>query len=156
MLPSSSNINTNIIKNDSNNNNSKNVTINQANVDPERHLKKIKKIFGVSARIQKLAIRRKKSIQRLSKNFRNKELLANSKTLRTTRINAIGSIQRYVLDIVADLFKTNVDEIIEGMADSQIHINLLENFECENGKLFLLFFYDLFNHPNIGNYLHIQ
>lgn len=49
--------------------------INPPEPDPDRHLKRIGKIFGVSMRIQKLALQRKKSPPKVSTDEEAKHLL---------------------------------------------------------------------------------
>jgi len=36
----------------------------------------------------------------------------------------MGTRQHYVLDIVTEYFNVNLETILEGMADSQVHIEL--------------------------------
>lgn len=51
--------------------------------DPDRHLKRIGKIFGVSMRIQKLALQRKKSPAKVSTDEELKHSLVRSNCRRS-------------------------------------------------------------------------
>lgn len=118
--------------------------------DPERHLKRLEKVFGVSGRIQELAIRRRKSPTKVTKNADDKVLLAKSLELRALRLAAIGSVQRFILDSVAFHFDVKLETIIEGMCDDDAYIELLSSFVARDGRKSIAFFYDEFQHPSIG------
>lgn len=118
--------------------------------DPDRHLKRLQKVFGVSAKIQNLAIRRHKSPTRINKEAEQKAILAKSSDLRKVRLNEIGQVHRFILDSVANVFDIDTDRAIDGMADADRYIGLLKEFVQKNGRLAIVFFYDWFPYPGIG------
>lgn len=120
--------------------------------DPDRHLKRLKKVFGVSERIQKLAIRRHKSPTRITKEVEEKAILAKSKDLRKARQAAIGQVHRYILETIANVFDIETDKVIDGIVDSDRYIELLKEFCNKNGRSAIVFFYDWFSFPAIGNF----
>lgn len=120
--------------------------------DPERHLKRLEKVFGVSGRIQQLATQRRKSPTKVTKNADDKVLLAKSLELRALRLAAIAPPQRFILDTVASHFNVNVETMVEGMCDDDAYIQLLNNFVARDGRKFIAFFYDEFQHPSIGEF----
>lgn len=122
----------------------------QPEPDPERHLKRIEKVFGVSELIQTLAIRQYKSPTKIAKDVELKDVLAKSKDLRTKRLAALGTTERYVLEMVAEQFCCDTESIVDGMVDSDGHIELLKSFVEQDGRLAVMFFYDLFAHPAGG------
>lgn len=119
-------------------------------VDPERHLKRLQKVFGVSGHIQNLAIRRHKSPTQITKEVEEKAILAKSKGLRKDRLREIGQIHRYILEVIANAFQIDTDKAIDGIIDSDWYIELLRSFVNKNGRSVIVFFYDWFPYPAIG------
>ena len=124
--------------------------------DPERHLKRLKLVFGVSGRIQKLSVRQHKSPTKISNDVLQKELLVKSKELRKARLNQLGAQHRYILDVVGECFDQECDEMINGMTDSDKYIELLNMFVSSKGPKCIMFFYDMFPHPPAGKCVIIQ
>lgn len=119
--------------------------------DPDRHLIRLQKVFGVSGRIQDLAIRRRKSPTIISKDEKDREMLARSKDLRSKRLNGIGVVQRFILDLVAAHYDCETDIISDGICDEDRHCELLDSFITRDGHMAIAFFYDEFSHPGVGS-----
>lgn len=79
------------------------------------------------------------------------ELLNAAKEKRASRKNAIEASHRYIIDVAAELFGTTGDELIEGIVDSQRHIEILQKFCEENGSKAFFIFYDTFDYVSKGN-----
>lgn len=120
--------------------------------DPDRHIKRLEKVFGVSAQIHGLVLKREKSSHQLTKEQEIQETLAKSKIRRTERLNNIGQCQHYVLDIAADYFGVQTDTIINGIADADQDVELMKSFAEANGKLAIMLFYEELPHPPLGNF----
>lgn len=118
--------------------------------DPDRHLKRLQKVFGVSGRIQNLAIRRHKSPTRINKEAEQKAILAKSTDIRKARLNEIGQVHRFILESVANVFKIDTDRAIDGIADADRYIGLMKEFVQKRGRFAIVFFYDWFPYPGIG------
>lgn len=118
--------------------------------DPERHRKRLEKVFGVSGRIQQLAVRRRESPTIITKNADDNVLLAKSLELRALRLAAIGPAQRFILETVAFHFDVKIETMVEGMCDDDAYIELLSSFVARDGRKCIAFFYDEFQHPSIG------
>lgn len=118
--------------------------------DPDRHLKRLQEVFGVSGRIQNLAVRRRKEVVVVSKEEKDREMMARSKEMRTKRLSGISPTHRYVLELVAGHFDVDTDIISDGMCDEERHCELLNLFVCRNGPMGVAFFYDEFPYPGIG------
>lgn len=119
--------------------------------DPERHLKKLGLSFGVANKLQKLIKNRPKLQQRTDEEIAE-ELLAKAKENRESRIATIGPIQRYIFGLVAKHYNISVDEIIEGVADSDEDTEILNSFCTQNGHSVIVFLYGKFKFPGKGNY----
>lgn len=102
-------------------------------IDPDRNIKKLRKLFGVSHTIQKQTMRR------LTVTDQEKEELERKrghhlKELRQQRISSLGANHRYILEIVADLMGTETDEIVTGVVDDQAFVDLLSSMFEQNGS----------------------
>lgn len=124
----------------------------EAEPDPERHLKKIGLSFGVAGKLQKL-IRNRPKIQERTEEETEQELIAKSIENREKRIAAIGPIQRYIFGLVAKHYNIGVDEIIEGVADSDEDTEILNSFCSKKGHSVIVFLYGKYKYPGKGNNL---
>lgn len=122
----------------------------QNDLDPDRHLKRLQKVFGVSKKIQELAVSKIKSDPTSDELIKEAESLAEAKNKRKQRIDSIDAQHRYVIDMVADQFNVSGDELIEGVADAYKNVQLLHSIVEKNGHRAIIFFYDSFNHPPKG------
>lgn len=122
----------------------------EKHLDPERHLKRLQKVFGVSKRIQELALSAIKEDATSEEMKRTAELLAKSKIDRKKRMDLLDSRHQFILDMVADQFNITSDQLIQGIIDENIHVNFLHEFVKKNGLQVLIFYYDLFPHPPKG------
>lgn len=118
--------------------------------DPDRHLKRLQQTFGVTNRVQQLAIRRRKSPTKISKDAEEKALLAQSKEMRTRRLGTIQPPHRYVCEVVGEHYGLECDEIVEGVIDDDRYVELLEEFIKRDGRMAVMFFHGEFQHPSIG------
>ncbi|KAI8124809.1 axonemal, Dynein heavy chain 8 [Lucilia cuprina] len=100
-------------------------------IDPERNVKKLRKLFGVSHTIQKQTARRL-SVTDQEREEVERKRLQHFKELRQQRISSLGANHRYVLEIVADLMGTETEEIIMGAVDDPAFVDLLSGI-FENG-----------------------
>lgn len=119
-------------------------------VDPERHLKRLQKVFGVSKKIQQLAISTLKSDASTHDLIKEAEALTRAKAARSKRIESIEPQQQHILDMVAEMLNIHADEVIAGIADSEQNIVRLNSMIEKMGAKALLFFYDEFSHPTKG------
>lgn len=101
-------------------------------IDPERNVKKLRKLFGVSHTIQKQTIARRLSATDQEKEEVERKKQQHFRELRQQRISSLGANHRYVLEIVADLMGTDTEEIIMGVVDDPKFIDLLSGI-FDNG-----------------------
>lgn len=119
-------------------------------LDPERHLKRLQKVFGVSKKIQELALSSIKSDPTAEQLKKEAAALENAKLLRRMRHTRLDSVHRQLIEIAAEHMNLSPDEIIEGIIDEDNHIDIIDHFLSENGSRSLFFYYDYFSHPPKG------
>lgn len=117
--------------------------------DPERHLKKLDLSIGVAGKLQKLFKNRPKVIKRTDEEI-EAELLEKAKENRENRIANIGPIQQHIFGRVAKYYNIGVDEIVEGVADSDEYAEILNSFCKQNGLSVIVFIYGKFKYPGKG------
>lgn len=103
-------------------------------VDPERHLKRIRKAFQVSQRIQKLVRERRKSPPTVSSELELRHALEVARGQRADRLGKIAARERYVIELVSDLIGEDADALMEGFVDCQDNIILLQEFYERDGR----------------------
>lgn len=122
-------------------------------VDPERHLKRLQKVFGVSKKIQQLAVSTLKRDTTTHDLIKEAEALNRAKIARAKRIEAIEPQHQHITEMVADLLNIPADEIIASMADTERNIEFLSSILEKMGIKAVLFLYDEFPHPSKGESL---
>uniref|UniRef100_A0A1A9WR67 AAA+ ATPase domain-containing protein n=1 Tax=Glossina brevipalpis TaxID=37001 RepID=A0A1A9WR67_9MUSC len=101
-------------------------------MDPERNVRKLRKLFGVSHTIQKQTTRRVSVTDQEREEIERKRG-QQLKEMRQQRISRLGANHRYVLEIVADLMGTDTEEIVMGVADDQSFVDLLSGLFEKHG-----------------------
>ncbi|XP_055849438.1 dynein axonemal heavy chain 8 [Episyrphus balteatus] len=107
-------------------------------MDPERNIKRLHKLFGVSHKIQKLSARRGSAADH-EKEEQEKKKIQAFKDQRQQRISNLGANHRYVLEIVADFLEITTDEAIIGLVDDEAYTDLLNGLFKEKGNFSALF-----------------
>lgn len=128
---------------------------NRAPPDPDRHLKRLHRVFEVSQRLQNLATRRHASPTKITKEQMERELLGRSKELRTARQTVLQATHRYVLELIGEHFGLEADEVEAGILDDDLYVRLVDEFVMRGGRMAILFFYDEFTHPNVASGRHV-
>lgn len=126
---------------------------NQDPDDPDRHIKRLNQLFGVTSRLQELAVRRRKSPTKISKDAEEKAALAQSKEARTRRQGAMTPPHRFICEVVGEHYGLECEEIVEGVIDDDQYVQLLDEFVKKDGRMAVMFFYGEFQHPSAGNLL---
>lgn len=121
----------------------------QGDPDPDRHLKRLQKVFGVSGRIQNLAIRRHTSPRKITKEEQERELLGKSKEMRKKRLTVLQPTHRFVLEMVGEHYGIESDAAEEGILDDDLYVRLMDEFVMKGGRMAVMFFYDEFLHPSV-------
>lgn len=107
--------------------------------DPERHLKRLHDVVGVSTRIQELALRRRLSPPIITKEEKFQEVVAKAKDARSGRLSQLGPKQNYLIDIASTCFKVPAETITECVIDCQQTVNLfVEFFEAVGLQVILM------------------
>lgn len=116
-------------------------------IDPDRNIKKLRKLFGVSHTIQKQTARRL-SVTDQEREEKERKRAQQLKELRQQRISSLGANHRYVLEIVADLMGTDPEEIIMGVVDDVAFVDLLSGlFEKDGPRACMLSYADMHGYP---------
>lgn len=122
----------------------------ERNVDPERHLKRLQKVFGVSKKIQKLAVSTVKGDATTDDLIKEAEAFTRAKAERGKRVESIGPHHKYIIDVVAEMLDVHADEVVAGLADAEQNISLLNSIVGKMGAKAVIFLYDQFPHPAKG------
>lgn len=122
----------------------------ERDVDPERHLKRLQKVFGVSKKIKELALSTVKGDDSTRDLIKEAEALTRAKAARGKRTESIEPHHQYIIDVVAELLNVPADEVIAGIADSEQNVGLLNSMVEKMGAKAVIFLYDKFAHPSKG------
>lgn len=117
--------------------------------DPDRNLKKVELSFGVAAKLKKLMKNRPKLAQRSPEEI-ELELLAKAKENREQRIASFGPIQRYIFALAAKHYNITVDDVVQGVADSDEDTEILSSFCIKSGHSVIVFLYAKYPCPGKG------
>lgn len=122
----------------------------ERDVDPERHLKRLQKVFGVSKKIQELAVSTVKGDASTHDLIKEAEALTRAKAARGKRIESIEPQHQYIIDMVAEMLDVQADEVVAGIADAEQNVGLLNSIVEKMGAKAVIFLYDQFPHPTKG------
>lgn len=123
---------------------------NDAKLDPDRHMKRLQKVFGVSKRIKEFTDLRVQSSANAEEKTKAAEALEEARTKRRHRISSLEVIHSNILEIVADMLDISIEQAQDGMADSDEHIQLIKSLTAAKGRKAVIFTWDLFEHPPKG------
>ncbi len=119
--------------------------------DPERHLKRVNRLFGVSSRIQELVKKSREAPRKsISKEDKLEVLQKNVKEQRADRKARLGIKQNFMLELAATHFGTMLDLLAECAADSEKNTILLEQLFEPNGIGAILIQLQIAPAPGIG------
>lgn len=121
-------------------------------IDPDRHIKRLNMVFGVSKRLQTLAYQRFHSPTGVSKEQQERELIAKSKEMRTARSVVLQPPHRFVLEMVSEHYGLTPDEVEAGILDDDQYVQLLDEFCAAGMRMAIMFFYDEFIYPNLSEF----
>ena len=121
-------------------------------LDPERHLKRLEQVFGVSERIQQLAVSQRVIEKTPSNLLVEEKLLSDAKQRRNDRISSLEAIPQHVLAVVADQLGIGVNQLIDGLADGDAYVGLVQSLVQKNGRKVVMFIHGLFDHPAKGDF----
>lgn len=108
-------------------------------VDPERHLKRLHGVVGVSKRIQDLVLRRRVSPPLITQEDKVKEIVLKAKDARANRLSQLGPKQYYLIDIASVCFKVPNESIVDCIIDTQQTVDLfLQFFEAVGMQIILM------------------
>uniref|UniRef100_A0A182SSL6 Dynein heavy chain tail domain-containing protein n=1 Tax=Anopheles maculatus TaxID=74869 RepID=A0A182SSL6_9DIPT len=114
-----------------------------ADPDPDRHLKKVLNVIGVSTKIGnvvQLVKRRRGSPPKITEEQEIQQRLEKSKEARSERLNILATKHRHVLEVGAYILAEDQDYAAECVADRMTDVQLLDSFfEPEGVKALLLF-----------------
>lgn len=106
-------------------------------MDPERNVKRLRKLFGVSHTILKRAARRPSISEQESEDQQRKRFGA-LREMRQQRISSIGANQRYVLEICADMLGLETEEVVMGIVDENLYVDNLNSIFEEKGPMAIM------------------
>lgn len=121
-------------------------------LDPERHLKRLRKVVGVSKRIKELADSKSQYFTAADDKAKDAEALEEARDKRRQRINSLELVHSNILTVIAKMLNISLEEAQEGMADSDRHIQLIKNLTEAKGRKAVLFTYDLYDQPPKGGF----
>ncbi|EDV57152.2 LOW QUALITY PROTEIN: uncharacterized protein Dere_GG23061, partial [Drosophila erecta] len=106
-------------------------------MDPERNVKRLRKLFGVSRTMLKRAARRP-SVSDQEREDQQRRRFQLLRELRQQRISSLGPNQRYVLEICADLLGIDPEEIVSGIVDESKYVENLNGIFEEKGPMAIM------------------
>ncbi|KRG00444.1 uncharacterized protein Dwil_GK27843, partial [Drosophila willistoni] len=106
-------------------------------MDPERNVKRLRKLFGVSRTILKRAARRP-SVSDQEREEQQRKRFQLLRELRQQRISSLGANQRYVLEICADMSGVDTEEVVTGIVDESKYVENLNGLFEEKGPLAIM------------------
>ncbi|KFB36573.1 AGAP007675-PA-like protein [Anopheles sinensis] len=112
--------------------------------DPERHLRKVLDVIGVSTRIGnvvQLVKRRRGSPPKITEEQEMQQRLEKCREARSERMNTLATKHHHVLEVAAYLLGEDPARVIDCVADRAEDVELLDNlFEADGVKALLLFY----------------
>uniref|UniRef100_A0AAG5D7L6 AAA+ ATPase domain-containing protein n=1 Tax=Anopheles atroparvus TaxID=41427 RepID=A0AAG5D7L6_ANOAO len=123
-----------------------------AEPDPDRHLRKILDVIGVSTRIGnvvQLVKRRRGSPPKITEEQEMQQRLEKCREARSERLNTLATKHRHVLEVAAYLLAEDPDGVVDCIADRATDVQLMERFFEADGIKALLLFYDMAAPPGI-------
>lgn len=106
-------------------------------MDPERNVKRLRKLFGVSRTILKRAARRP-SVSDQEREEQQRRRFQLLREMRQQRISSIGANHRYVLEIFADMSGLDTEEVVTGMVDEIKYVDNLNWLFEEKGPMAIM------------------
>lgn len=106
-------------------------------MDPERNVKRLRKLFGVSHTILKRAARRP-SISEQESEEQQRKRFQILREMRQQRISSIGANQRYVLEICTDMLGLETEEVKMGVVDENLYVDNLNSVFEEKGPMAIM------------------
>lgn len=126
------------------------MTDEERGIDPQRNLNRLIRAISVSQRIQKLAQAKINQDAWNEEKRQQEELLEKAKVIRVERIECLLPVHIAILDMASMFLGISLDEVKDGMADSDQHVDLLRSLTAADGRRAVLFTYDLYSHPSRG------
>lgn len=127
------------------------MTDEERGLDPQRHLNRLIRAICVSTRIQKLAQAKINQEAWNEEKQKEEEQLELAKETRAQRIKSLDAVHTAILEMVSSFLDISIETAVDGIADSDLHLQLMKNFTTANGCRAIIFTYALYPHPEKGN-----
>lgn len=142
-------------------------------VDPERNMKRLQAIAGISNRIKKLSSKKRLVVKQETQEERLAKLLVRMRQLpllasltstefqktakedRSARSLQISANERFVIDTAAFYFGIEEDTILECAIDSATNTAHLQNLFARDGTCMVLLQFQSDDPPGIGSFFSI-
>ncbi|XP_017155681.1 dynein heavy chain 8, axonemal isoform X2 [Drosophila miranda] len=106
-------------------------------MDPDRNVKRLRKLFGVSRTILKRAARRP-SVSDQEREEQQRKRFQFLREMRQQRISSLGANHRYVLEICADMCGLDTEEVVTGVVDENKYVENLNGLFNERGPMAIM------------------
>ncbi|XP_026846872.1 dynein heavy chain 8, axonemal [Drosophila persimilis] len=106
-------------------------------MDPDRNVKRLRKLFGVSRTILKRAARRP-SVSDQEREEQQRKRFQFLREMRQQRISSLGANHRYVLEICADMCGLDTEEVVTGVVDENKYVDNLNGLFNERGPMAIM------------------
>ncbi|XP_055595824.1 dynein axonemal heavy chain 8 [Uranotaenia lowii] len=123
-------------------------------VDPEKHLRKVYEVVGISTVVDGLAQlvkRRRGSPPKITKEQELQQQLERARLERGGRLNAIGPKHRFVLETAGHILNLEQEFLIDCTADNNWSVEMMEQIFEQEGTKGLLLFYGMYPAPGIDS-----
>ncbi|CRK87169.1 CLUMA_CG000977, isoform A [Clunio marinus] len=117
--------------------------------DPDRHLRRLSAIIGISTRVQALAMKKRKSVRIETREEKNEKIMKAAKLDRTGRNIRIGVNERFVIENVSHVLGIQDDDTLNFAIDSLENTTVLCNFFEIHGSRMILFQFQSHDPPSM-------
>ncbi|EDS37982.1 ciliary dynein heavy chain 5 [Culex quinquefasciatus] len=122
--------------------------------DPDRHLRQIYNVVGVTSvvlDVAQLVKRRRGSPPKITKEQELQQHLDRAKEARAGRLNTIGPKHRFVLEAAAHVLNLEPEVLIDCTADTDESVERMERLFEADGSKGLLIYYGMYGAPGLDS-----
>ncbi|XP_058453053.1 dynein axonemal heavy chain 8 [Malaya genurostris] len=122
--------------------------------DPDRHLRQIYQVVGVSTVIDSVAQlvkRRRGSPPKITKEQELQQQLERAKDARAGRLNSIGPKHRFILETASHILNLEPEILIDCAADKDEYVGQLDQLFETDGIRSVLVYYGMYNAPGMDS-----
>lgn len=121
----------------------------------EPYLEFLTDTYGISARVQRLAIARAQSPPKITAEQILREQLETARAQRKRRDAIVSTVHRCVCEIVGEHYGVEGDDVADGVLDDDHYVELLNQFVTAGTRQAVMFFYGDYSYPAMSSGRHV-